>query len=112
MSILRKVGIRIANCGDRLSEMRQSGMNSAEFLYILEHRGMNRTPVHAEAGTTMPEVLVAAILLAVFFGSIFELNAVCLRYIDASKESIGALQLVNDRSEIQRNLAFRDLVSR
>lgn len=59
----------------------------------------------------MPEVLVAALLLAVFFGSIFELNAVCLRYIDASKESVAALQLVNDRSETLRNLAFNDLTS-
>ena len=72
---------------------------------------MNRTPVHAQAGTTMPEVLVAAIILAVFFGSIFELNAVCLRYIDASKESMAALQLVNDRNETLRNLAFSDLTN-
>ena len=59
----------------------------------------------------MPEVMVAALLLAVFFGSIFELNAVCLRYIDASKESVAALQLVNDRSETLRNLAFGDLTN-
>jgi Tfp pilus assembly protein PilV len=72
---------------------------------------MKRNPINLQAGTTMPEVLVAAILLAVFFGSIFELNAVCLRYIDASKESIAALELVNDRSETLRNLAFTDLTS-
>jgi len=59
----------------------------------------------------MPEVMVAALLLAVFFASIFELNAVCLRYIDASKESVAALQLVQDRSETLRNLAFNDLTS-
>jgi Tfp pilus assembly protein PilV len=59
----------------------------------------------------MPEVLVAALLLAVFFASIFELNAVCLRYIDASKESVAALQLVQDRSETLRNLAFNDLTN-
>ena len=64
-----------------------------------------------EKATTMPEVLIAAVLLAVFFASIFELNAVCLRYIDASKESVAALQLVQDRSEILRNLAFSDLTS-
>jgi len=64
-----------------------------------------------QAGTTMPEVLVAALLLAVFFASIFELNAVCLRYIDASKETVAALQLVQDRSETLRNLAFADLTS-
>jgi len=72
---------------------------------------MKRITVNDRAGTTMPEVLVAAVLLAVFFGSIFELNAVCLRYIDASKESIAALQLVNDRSETLRNLAFSDLTN-
>ncbi len=66
---------------------------------------------NGEAGTTMPEVMVAALLLAVFFASIFELNAVCLRYIDASKESVAALQLVQDRSETLRNLAFNDLTS-
>jgi Tfp pilus assembly protein PilV len=64
-----------------------------------------------EKGTTMPEVLIAAVLLAVFFASIFELNAVCLRYIDATKESVAALQLVQDRSEVLRNLAFSDLTS-
>jgi len=59
----------------------------------------------------MPEIMVAALLLAVFFASIFELNAVCLRYIDASKESVAALQQVQDRSETLRNLAFNDLTS-
>src|SRR5207302_10233591 len=72
---------------------------------------MKRNTINAQAGTTMPEVLVAALLLAVFFGSIFELNAVCLRYIDASKESIAGLQLVNDRTETLRNLAFSDLTN-
>jgi Tfp pilus assembly protein PilV len=64
-----------------------------------------------QTGTTMPEVMIAALLLAVFFASVFELNAVCLRYIDASKESVAALQVVQDRSEILRNLAFNDLTS-
>jgi Tfp pilus assembly protein PilV len=72
---------------------------------------MRASGTSKEAGTTMPEVLVAAVILAVFFASIFELNAVCLRYIDASKESIAALQLVQDRSEILRNLAFNDLTN-
>ena len=72
---------------------------------------MRRSKLNNEAGTTMPEVLVAALILAVFFGSIFELNAVCLRYIDASKESLAALQLVNDRAETLRNLAFKDLTT-
>lgn len=63
------------------------------------------------AGTTFTEILFAAGLLAIFFASIFELNAVCLRYIDASKESVAALQAVQDRSETLRNLAFRDLTT-
>lgn len=62
-------------------------------------------------GASLPEVLVGALLLATFFASIFELNAVCLRYIDATKESVAALQNVQDRAEMLRNLAFRDLTS-
>jgi Tfp pilus assembly protein PilV len=63
------------------------------------------------AAMTFPEVLVAVLLLAIFFASIFELNAVCLRYIDASKESVAALQSVHDRCEVLRNLAFTDLTT-
>jgi hypothetical protein len=55
--------------------------------------------------------MFAALLLAVFFASIFELNAVCLRYIDASKETVAALQAVQDRGETLRNLAFTDLTA-
>ena len=64
-----------------------------------------------QSGTTLSEVLIAVILLAFFFMSIFELNAICLRYIDASKESVAAMQLVQDRSEVLRNLAFIDLTN-
>ena len=66
---------------------------------------------YRQSGSTMPEIMVAALLLAVFFASVFELNAVCLRYIDASKESIAALQQVQDRSETLSNLAFNDLTN-
>lgn len=62
-------------------------------------------------GTTLSETLVAAVLLATFFASVFELNAVCLRYIDATKESVAALQHIQDRSEVLRNLAFADLTN-
>ena len=55
--------------------------------------------------------MIAILLLAFFFVSIFELNAICLRYIDASKESVAAMQLVQDRTEVLRNLAFRDLTT-
>jgi hypothetical protein len=65
----------------------------------------------SETGTTFPEILVAVLLFAGFCGSIFELDAVCLRYIDASKESVSALESVNDRSEALRNLAFSDLTT-
>jgi Tfp pilus assembly protein PilV len=66
---------------------------------------------HREAGMTLPEVMVGVLILAGFFASVFELNAVCLRYIDASKESVAALQNVHDRCEVLRNLAFRDLTT-
>jgi hypothetical protein len=55
---------------------------------------------------------VAILLLAIFCASVFELNAVCLRYIDASKESIAALQSVHDRCEVLRNLSFTDLTTK
>lgn len=63
------------------------------------------------AAMTFPEILVAVLLLAIFCGSVFELNAVCLRYIDASKESLAALQSVHDRCEVLRNLSFSDLTT-
>ena len=60
---------------------------------------------------TFPEVLVSILLMAIFCGSIFELNAVCLRYIDSSKEAVAALQMVHDRAEVLRNLSFSDLTT-
>lgn len=64
-----------------------------------------------EAGTSLSEVLIAVVLLSIFCVSIFELNGVCLRYIDASKESVSALESVHDRCESLRNLAFSDLTN-
>ncbi len=64
-----------------------------------------------EAAMTFPEVLVAILLMAIFCGSVFELNAVCLRYIDSSKEAVAALQSVHDRTEVLRNLSFADLTT-
>src|SRR3982750_1222991 len=69
------------------------------------------TKASREAGMTFIEIMLAAVLIATFFASIFELNAVCLRYIDATKESVAALQTVHDRTEKLRNLAFSDLTS-
>jgi Tfp pilus assembly protein PilV len=73
---------------------------------------MKQQANRAGAAMTFPEVLVAVVLLATFCASIFELNAVCLRYIDASKESVAALQSVHDRCEVLRNLAFTDLTTK
>ena len=64
-----------------------------------------------EAGATLVETLVAAAIVTAFFVTIFEVNAVCLRYIDASKEIVAAVQGVQDRVEGLRNLAFSDLMS-
>jgi Tfp pilus assembly protein PilV len=60
---------------------------------------------------TLPEVLIAALLVAVFFSAMFELNAVCLRYISASKESIGEIEGVHDRLERLRNADFSTLAT-
>src|SRR5213079_891592 len=85
-------------------------------------------PTHFQAGNTLAETLVAATLVGAFFVTIFEVNAVCLRYIDtflarvdvtqadgvdfdASKECVAAVQGVQDRIEGLRNLAFTDLIS-
>jgi Tfp pilus assembly protein PilV len=69
------------------------------------------TKASPESGLTFVETMLAVLLVATFFGSIFELNAVCLRYVDATKESVAALQTVHDRCEKLRNLAFTDLTS-
>src|SRR3954470_82398 len=63
------------------------------------------------SGMTFVEVMLAVVLLATFFASVFELNAVCLRYIDATKESVAALQHVEDRAEMLLNLSFTDLTN-
>ena len=53
--------------------------------------------------------MISALLIAVFFASIFEVNAVCLRYVEASKEAVSAIQGVQDRLETLRSMAFTDL---
>ena len=79
------------------------------FMVTMAKFGMMKFPKLQTRGTTLPETLVGLVLLATFFASVFELNAVCLRYIDATKESVAALQSVQDRAEMLRNLAFTDL---
>jgi hypothetical protein len=69
-------------------------------------------PSHSsEAGMGMPEVLVAVLLLGFFFPCIFEVNSICLRFIDAAKQSMAALDSVHDRCESLRNLNFTDLTN-
>lgn len=63
-----------------------------------------------ESGTTLPELMVTSLLLAVFFAGIFEVSAVCLRYVSSSKENIAAIESVHDRLEQLRNVEFANLV--
>jgi len=65
----------------------------------------------AKAGFTLPEILIAATLVAVFFISIFEVNGLCLRFISASKENVGATEAVHDRLEQLRNADFSTLTT-
>ena len=64
-----------------------------------------------ETAFTLPEVLIALLLLGLFLPSMFAINGVCLRLINATKESTAALQSVHDRCETLRNLVFTDLTS-
>ena len=72
---------------------------------------MKLTPKDHISGTTLIETLVAIALLVGFFVTMFELNAKCLRFIDSTKETVGALQGVQDRVEQLRNLSFTDLTN-
>jgi Tfp pilus assembly protein PilV len=72
---------------------------------------MNNARRVPHAAIALPEVLIALLLVGVFFSSVFELNAVCLRYIESSKEAVSAIAAVQDRTEVLRNLAFTDLTS-
>ena len=70
-----------------------------------------RTIKIRQRGLTLVEVLIAVALLVGSFVTIFEINARCLRFIDASKEAVAALQGVQDRIEQLRNLVFTDLTN-
>ena len=72
---------------------------------------MKLSPKCHSSGTTLVEILVATLLLASFFASLFEANAVCLRFIAASKQSVAAIEAVQARAEVFRNLAFSNLIS-
>jgi len=69
------------------------------------------SPKRHTSGTTLVEILVAAVLLASFFASLFEANALCLRFVAASKQSVGAIEVVQARAEVFRNLRFTDLTT-
>jgi Tfp pilus assembly protein PilV len=81
------------------------------FIINIMKAPMKLRSIKGQVGMTFPEILIAVLLLGIFCASIFELNAVCLRYIDSSKESVAALQSVHDRCEVLRNLAFTDLTN-
>jgi type II secretory pathway pseudopilin PulG len=64
----------------------------------------------ASAATTLPELMIAAAVVGVFFASIFQVNAVVLRYISSSKENVSAIECVHDRLEAFRNQDFQNLI--
>ena len=82
-----------------------------EYMKFRERRPSADNEGRANAGFTIPEVVVAAALVAVFFCSIFEVNGLCLRFISASKENVGATEAVHDRLEQLRNADFTTLTS-
>ncbi len=82
-----------------------------EYMKFRERRPSLDNEGRANAGFTIPEVVVAATLVAVFFRSIFEVNGLCLRFISASKENVGATEAVHDRLEQLRNADFSTLTS-
>jgi hypothetical protein len=63
-----------------------------------------------EAGTTLAELMVTAVVVGTFFASIFEVSAVCLRYISASKENVSSIECVQDRIEQVRGTDFTSLL--
>ena len=72
---------------------------------------MKLTPKYPSSGTTLVEILVAVVLLASFFASLFEANALCLRYISASKQGVAGIAAVQDRMEVLRNSDFSSLTT-
>lgn len=67
--------------------------------------------INRESGTTLAELMISTLLVATFFASIFEVNAVCLRMVAGSKENVAAIQGVQDRLETLRSLNYTDLTS-
>jgi type II secretory pathway pseudopilin PulG len=71
---------------------------------------MNGPTRRLEAGATLPELMIAAIIMGIFFSGIFEVTAICVRFISSSKENISAVECVHDRIEQLRGTAFTSLV--
>ncbi|HTG43981.1 MAG TPA: prepilin-type N-terminal cleavage/methylation domain-containing protein [Verrucomicrobiae bacterium] len=63
-----------------------------------------------EAGFTLAEVMVSAVVLGIFMASMFEVSAVCLRYVSSSKENISSIECVQDRIEQMRGMDFTNLL--
>lgn len=64
----------------------------------------------SEQGVTLPELMIAAIIMGIFFSGIFEVTGICLRFISSSKENITAVECVHDRIEQLRGTDFNSLV--
>jgi type II secretory pathway pseudopilin PulG len=69
-----------------------------------------RRPRQSEAAATLPELLISALVIGIFFASIFEVSGICLRYISASKEKVSAIECVQDRIEQMRGMDFTNLL--
>jgi type II secretory pathway pseudopilin PulG len=65
---------------------------------------------HSEAAATLPELMISALVIGIFFASIFEVSGICLRYISASKENVSAIECVQDRIEQVRGTDFTNLL--
>ncbi|MEY2547970.1 MAG: hypothetical protein QOD64_552 [Verrucomicrobiota bacterium] len=70
---------------------------------------MRRLSAH-EAGVTLPELMIAAIIMGIFFSGIFEVTGLCIRYISSSKENITAVECVHDRIEQIRGTDFTSVL--
>ena len=69
-----------------------------------------RSSRHTEGGQTLAELMITMVVLGTFFAGIFELSALCLRYISATKENIAAVECVQDRLEQLRAAEFSSLI--
>ncbi|MEY2510321.1 MAG: hypothetical protein QOE26_1084 [Verrucomicrobiota bacterium] len=67
-------------------------------------------PNKREAGVTLPELMIAAIIMGIFFSGIFEVTGLCIRYISSSKENISAVECVHDRLEQIRGTDFASVL--